>query len=232
MNARHNPLRPDFTVVELLVVVSLIVLLLALLLPALGNTRRWARTMVCLNNHRQLLMATSSYATDNDDYMPFTNWLANDGYWRDLGGAGWLYKYPAAYPNPFTEEHREGGAIWEYLQEGDVYHCPVDVGQRMGPSHYITSYLMNGAICGWSRKPPSYRRTQFRSDAVVFWEPQERAMTNDYNDGSSRPNEGITQRHHDGLVLGSIDGQANRVSWDEYLGLLGEDPGPLWCDPQ
>lgn len=54
-----------FTLVELLVVVSLVALLIALLLPALGKARDMARATVCLSNQRSAGLALQLYADEH-----------------------------------------------------------------------------------------------------------------------------------------------------------------------
>ena len=61
---------PAFTLVELLVVVGIIALLIGILLPALNKARESARAAKCLNNIRQISMATLNFAAEHRNQMP------------------------------------------------------------------------------------------------------------------------------------------------------------------
>jgi len=58
-----------FTIIELLVVVSILVLLIALLLPALSKAREAARRALCMSNLRQIHVAGTAYSDDNDGHI-------------------------------------------------------------------------------------------------------------------------------------------------------------------
>jgi len=62
--------RRGFTLVELLVVIGIIAILISLVLPAMGLARRTANTVACASNERQILVAMTAYAAQNNNYIP------------------------------------------------------------------------------------------------------------------------------------------------------------------
>ncbi len=79
-NARFKNSRA-FTLIELLVVIAIIAILAALLLPVLSAAKQRAKSAGCLNNMKQIILATKLYLDDNRGAMvPL---------WVEQGSPGW-----------------------------------------------------------------------------------------------------------------------------------------------
>jgi prepilin-type N-terminal cleavage/methylation domain-containing protein/prepilin-type processing-associated H-X9-DG protein len=73
--------RRGFTLIEVLVVISIVGLLAAMLMPALRNARESARTAKCSGNLRQLGLATQMYVDDYGRYFTYFTTQGADRLW-------------------------------------------------------------------------------------------------------------------------------------------------------
>ncbi|MHC4462941.1 MAG: type II secretion system protein [Planctomycetota bacterium] len=113
--------REGFTLVELLVVISIISVLMGILLPALNKVRQQARTIVGMNNQKQTVCAVNLFAFDNDEsYPPSVSFVEFRGDWnwndpRTL--ASW--KNIPSHPHRAMSEY-----LHSYIKDASIMFCP------------------------------------------------------------------------------------------------------------
>ncbi len=111
-----------FTLVETLVVVSVIALLVGVLLPALGAARAASWRAASMSNQRQLGTALMLYAADHDDRVPLGHSLGP--------GEGWKQYNYLLRTNPAggTAAMRWMGLLYLHgaFESPEAFYCPAE----------------------------------------------------------------------------------------------------------
>ena len=123
-----------FSLIEMLVVITIFSVLVGILMPAIDAARRKSRASVCINNLHQVGLAMQHYRDDHDDFMPR---ILADGRPRPSFD-GWSL-LPTAYADLDSSPSNPDSFLY-YCKDAGVLNCPDDNDAT------LYSYGMNGRI--------------------------------------------------------------------------------------
>jgi len=133
------------TLIELLVSLAIIMMLVAIMVPVLNRGRRNARAVQTMNNQRQIVVAVTSFASDNDGRYP-----------ESVATIGVL------------EEHwnwQEPTMLTSFRVRGSWMHRSM--------SSYLRSYIEDASIMFCPNAPKKYKYLQEAWDAGDEWDNPE-----------------------------------------------------------
>jgi prepilin-type N-terminal cleavage/methylation domain-containing protein len=143
-----------FSLIELLVVISIITLLTGLLLPALSRTRSIARQTVCQSRLRQWGLAFESYAVENDGFYPHIDGRdrTESNPQTDAELADYYFGWVDVLPPLMSEKPWRDYDYWQKPGKDTIFQCPSaalapDESYKYRPrrSGYF-SYAMNSCL--------------------------------------------------------------------------------------
>lgn len=174
--APGNACRAGFTLVEMLVVISIIAILAALLLPSLQRAIGTSRLVSCANQMRQVGIWATQYADTWNNILPV------NGGRSTLAGTAPANSYSAMKISPWDSTwYWKTGWVgtWGKVYKGTLLHCPQAVSSVQPISGYDDtmnntyglSFMMGGDyLPAWPNPPAMPRLRNLKSGAYWFGE--------------------------------------------------------------
>jgi prepilin-type processing-associated H-X9-DG protein/prepilin-type N-terminal cleavage/methylation domain-containing protein len=197
-----------FSLIELLVVIAVVVVLAALIFPALVRAKERARAIKCLSNVKQWTYALHTYLDDNEDYFPYEG-NTTDAIDAGLNIEGWFNTVTLQLLQPGLKDLYASGSI-PLNGHNSIFICPsATKGPTVPPSmsNPFFNYGFNNRLD--PNGPDRFRRQQvvLPSDTVMFTENQGQPP---YSSQQS------PARHSNRANLGFVDGHAEAIAKRDY----------------
>lgn len=210
-----------FTLIEMLVVVSLIALLIALLMPSLRNAKKDATLTKCMSNANLIGQALSAYTVENESRLPYVGNLYSNQQ------MGYVHYWTEYYPNA-SRVH--GFQNWGLLSkaglmhhQSDLWFCPLQVDYNSGgnsshanavPGPKNTVLAPGDESIGWAHARVGYLRRMFDErgpyHGISLRRVGGRAF---FSDWFSTPSQ-VATRHGDSVTVWYGDGGVAIRDWD------------------
>lgn len=167
--------RSAFTLVELLVVITIIGMLMSLLMPAVQAARESGRRAVCQNNQKQLSLATLNFESRGQFFPGYRNWI------RTTAGNNLTVSWVPVLL-PFLERQ---DLYDDFRQRGEqrpiflrLLFCPSNPPEQMSEQDTPLAYVVNAGILAQDVAAEGVFQDHARTDRI-------RVSMNAIRDGAS-----------------------------------------------
>lgn len=219
--------RTGFTLIELLVVIAIIAILAAMLLPALSAARERAKCAGCINNLKQLGLASNLYVNDNNDWIVPGQYKETVNTWAHtwegiLAGYGFDGKAPDDAPFGITYQKDSAACTFGCPSEGVNFGAHSE--GKFAYSHYTINTYVSGSATQNNNKGYQHRMSVYEDPTslkLIFDNSRTNsALAQDSTYARFRHGGGDTRALNDTSTLPNASGAANVVFLDGHVNTL------------
>lgn len=244
MHMKNARRASGFTLIELLVVIAIIALLISILLPGLGETRRIARLTKCSANLQQFGVATQSYSADFQDRIwsftwrkgpaPIQNRTGNEIYLPGIEFAGndhdaaanqaiWIIRFRGDRPDMPTRYGWVAPSLYSHLVVNDylaqrlpepMVVCPEDRARMLWQTD-PRNYVVQFSPLVPANQHPTWPYSSSYVPTISAWDAS--APADRVTQGGTHGTYGVTgNTRYGGLKIGDVSFPSGKVHKYDY----------------